>query len=180
MPILRSMPNVELCNHSYTHAYKNHFEKFYADLPGSLEDFRRCQDTIGFTNDIARTPGNNIWRTPNYNQTTFARYKPDVDNIRDSGFVFLGWDAEWRFRSLKLIQNVDQMEQQINEMYDKKENKYPNHCVLLMHDLTFLDATDSTSLHELIKRFKANPLYRFDIATNHPLVQPNATMLAKK
>ncbi|MES2775378.1 MAG: polysaccharide deacetylase family protein [Bacteroidota bacterium] len=172
MPILRQMPNVVLCNHSFTHGYKNAFDKFYADVPGSENDFERCRDTVHFDNPIARCPGNNIWRTPKFSQTTFERYKPASNNIRDSGFVLLGWDAEWRYRSLKLVQSVDQMEKDINDLYEDKENRCSNHCVLLMHDLTFMDAADSTSLQQLIHRFKTNPLYRFDVVTNHPFVKP--------
>lgn len=171
MPELRAMPNVVLCNHGYTHAFKNHFERFYADLPGSVNDFIRSRDTVHFNNPIARTPGNNIWRTPKFEQTTYARYKPAVNNIRDSGFVLVGWDTEWRYRSLKLVQSVDQMQKEINDMYDHGENRAPGHCVLLMHDLTFLDAADSTSLHELIRRFKADGRYRFDVVTRHPFVR---------
>jgi len=174
MPQLRDMPNVVLCNHSYTHAYRNHFDRFYADVPGCLNDFRRCRDSLHLTNNISRTPGNNIWRTPHFNQTTFTRYRPAVDNLRDSGFILLGWDAEWRFRSLKLIQTADQMANEISDMYTStgNPNKVPNHCVLLMHDLTFEDAADSASLHQLIHRFKMDSLYRFDVVTNHPLVKP--------
>lgn len=172
MPLLRSMPNVVLCNHSFTHGYKNHFDQFYADMPGAANDFKRCRDTVHFTNNIARTPGNNIWRTPTFTQTTFERYKPACNNIKDSGFVLLGWDAEWRYRSLKLVQSVDQMEKDIENLYADKENRYPNHCVILMHDLTFADPVDSTSLQQLIHRFKNNPLYRFDVVTNHPYAKP--------
>lgn len=171
MPILKSMSNFVLCNHSYTHAYKNQFEKFYTDLSGSVNDFQRCRDTVNFSNPLARTPGNNIWRTPHFNQTTYERYKPAANNLYDSGFVLFGWDIEWRYRGMKLKQTVDQMEKEIDNMYLHKENRYKNHCVLLMHDITFLDAHDSTQLRELIHRLKTNPIYRFDIATNHPFVK---------
>jgi len=171
MPVLRAMPNVVLCNHSFTHGYKNCFNKFYADIPGSENDFKRCRDTVLFTNQIARTPGNNIWRTPKFTQTTFERYKPACNNIKDSGFILIGWDAEWRYRSTKLVQSVDQMEKDIETLYTDKENRCPNHCVLLMHDLTFNDVADSTNLQQLIHRFKENKLYRFDVVTNHPFVK---------
>ena len=48
MPLLRAMPNVVLCNHGYTHGYKNQFDKFYADVPGTENDFQRCMDTVHF------------------------------------------------------------------------------------------------------------------------------------
>ena len=60
------------------------------------------------------------------------------------------------------------MEKDIENLYADKENRCPNHCVILMHDLTFADPVDSTHLQQLIHRFKNNPLYRFDVVTNHP------------
>lgn len=172
IPELKAMPNAILCNHSYTHAFLNHYEKFYANTTGAIEDFMKCRDSVGLTNNLVRTPGNNIWRTPHFNQTTYKRYKTTADAIEDSGFMVLGWDTEWRFRSSKLVQTTDQMIKEIESMYTLKENKALNHCVLLMHDITFLDAADSTSLRNLIDWVKKNPQYRFDVVTNHPLVKP--------
>ncbi len=169
---LRAMPNVELCNHSYTHGYKNHFEQFYADVTGSEADFKNCADSVGFNNNIVRTPGNNIWRTPMFRQTTYARYKPAADNLADSGFIAMGWDAEWRYRSLKLCQTPDQMVAEIDSLFSKKENRRENHCVLLMHDLTFKDTSDSTHLLTMLTKLKADGRYRFDVASNHPFVKP--------
>ncbi len=170
-PKMRLLPYVVLCNHSDTHAFYNHYEKFYADSAGAVKEFEKCQDSSHFTNNIVRTPGNNIWRTPRFDQTTFARYKKTANAIAADGFNIVGWDTEWRHYKLKLKESVDQMQKEITDMYDQHENKAPNHCVLLTHDLTFLDPVDSSKLVELIERFKANPLYRFDVVTNHPLLK---------
>jgi peptidoglycan-N-acetylglucosamine deacetylase len=171
LQVLKQMPNTAVCNHSYTHAYNNRYERFYKDLNGSVIDFNKCRDSVGFNNPITRTPGNNIWRTPKYSQTTFERYKPAANNISNSGYQIVGWDTEWRHYKNKLKQSVDKMEQEINDMFTNNENRCPNHCVLLTHDMTFLDPLDSAKLHQLIDRFKANPLYRFDVVTNHPYVR---------
>lgn len=170
-PQLKKLPNVVLCNHSDTHAFYNHYEKFYADSAGAVKEFEKCRDSSHFTNNIVRTPGNNIWRTPRFDQTTFARYKKTANAIAKANFKIVGWDTEWRHYKLKLKESVDQMEKEITDMYDLHENKAPNQCVLLMHDLIFLDPVDSSKLVELIERFKKNPLYRFDVVTNHPLLK---------
>lgn len=170
-PQMRLLPNVVLCNHSDTHAFDNHYERFYKDSAGAVKDFERCRDSSHFLNNVVRTPGNNIWRTPGFDQTTYARYKKTANAIASAGFTIVGWDTEWRHRKLILKESVDQMEKEITDMYDQHENKAPNHCVLLTHDLTFLDPVDSSKLVELIERFKANPLYRFDVVTNHPLLK---------
>lgn len=171
LEVLRAMPNVELCNHSYTHAYKNHFESFYKKVDEVVADFIRCRDTVLFNNNIVRTPGNNIWRTPSYQHTSIQRYKPAADAIADSGFMVMGWDTEWRYKNLKLVQEPDRMAEEIDSMFVHNKNRFQKHCVLLMHDLTFKDAQDSTNLVALLQRLKADGRYRFDVASTHPLLR---------
>lgn len=170
MPQLRKMPNVVLCNHSYTHAFEGKYETFYRNIPVCVNDFVRCRDSVHFTNNITRTPGNNIWRTPKFNQTTYSRYKRVMDSVYKAGFTLFGWDVEWRFKGLALRQTEPQMKKEIDAMFTNHENRMPNHCVMLMHDIVFMDSKDSSSLVALIKDIKADPRYRFDVATHHPYI----------
>jgi peptidoglycan/xylan/chitin deacetylase (PgdA/CDA1 family) len=171
MPQLRKMPNVVICNHSYTHAFEGHYETFYREIGKCVNDFERCRDSVHFNNNITRTPGNNIWRTPKFNQTTYPRYKPVMDSIHNAGFTLFGWDVEWRFKGLALRQTEPQMKKEIDAMFTNHDNRMPNHCVLLMHDIIFMDSKDSTSLVQLLRDIKADPRYRFDLATNHPYIK---------
>jgi hypothetical protein len=171
MPQLRKMPNVVICNHSYTHAFEGHYESFYRQIGKCVNDFERCRDSVHFTNNITRTPGNNIWRTPKFNQTTYPRYKSVMDSIHKAGFTLFGWDVEWRFKGLALRQTEPQMKKEIDAMFTNHDNRMPNHCVLLMHDIIFMDKQDSTSLVQLLRDIKADPRYRFDVATNHPYIK---------
>lgn len=50
-----------VANHSYTHAFRNHFYKFYGDPNGAFQDFIRCQDSLQFSNLYIRLPGNPSW-----------------------------------------------------------------------------------------------------------------------
>jgi peptidoglycan/xylan/chitin deacetylase (PgdA/CDA1 family) len=171
LEVLRAMPKVELCNHSFTHAYRNHFELFYRKVDAVVADFIKCRNEIGFNNNIVRTPGNNIWRTPKFQATTLERYKPAANAIADSGFMVMGWDTEWRSKGLKLTQEPMGMAQEIDSMFVYNRNRFPKHCVLLMHDLTFRDSQDSTNLVMLLQHLKADGRYRFDVASSHPLLR---------
>ena len=59
----------EIANHSFTHAFKNKFAKFYQIPDSVLNDFKRCADSLHLTANIIRTPGRNIWRTGLINRT---------------------------------------------------------------------------------------------------------------
>ncbi len=63
------------------------------------------------------------------------------------------------------------MEKDIENLYADKENRCTNHCLILMHELTFADPVDSTNLQQLIHRFKNNLLYRFIVIITHPDVK---------
>ncbi len=169
---LRKMPNVELTNHTYTHGYLNHYDKFYRDSIGCLADIRKCQDSINFTNNIVRTPGNNIWRTASYSQTSLKRYKSTADYLYTKDIRILGWDAEWKYyRGNRLMQSAEKMKGEIDQMFTANQNHSKNDCVLLMHDLNYLDAADSTSLVKFLQIVKADTTYRFDITSNHPFLK---------
>jgi peptidoglycan-N-acetylglucosamine deacetylase len=169
---LRNMPNVELANHSYTHGYSNHYDRFYRDSVGCLADFNKCVDSIGFKSNVVRTPGNNIWRTTQFKQTSLKRYTATANYLFKNGYRILGWDVEWRYlRGNRLLQTSNNLKLEIDNMFATNQNHSTNNCVLLMHDLNYLDAKDSTSLVNFIQLVKADTLYRFDIVANHPFIK---------
>lgn len=59
---LKIAEQIEICNHSYTHAGHNHYEKFYETPDSVVADFQRTQDSLDLKNNIVRTPGRNAWR----------------------------------------------------------------------------------------------------------------------
>jgi peptidoglycan-N-acetylglucosamine deacetylase len=159
---------IEICNHSFTHAYRNHYEKFYASPVGVIEDFKKAADSGEYKNNIVRCPGNNIWLTPKITHYTYKRYKRAADSLHQSGYNIMGWDCEWRHYKQKLKQSTPQMYIEMDSMLRNNETLTPNHLVLLTHDMTFVDPVDSAQLHELVKMLKSNPLIRFDLVSHYP------------
>lgn len=58
---LRIAEQIEICNHSYTHAH-NKYDKFYQSPDSVVADFQLAHDSLDLKNNIVRTPGRNTWR----------------------------------------------------------------------------------------------------------------------
>lgn len=168
MQRLRSNRLFELCNHSYSHAYRNRFEKFYASPDGVVADFNKAQDSMQFLNNIVRTPGNNMWRTEYFIQNTMKRYIPAAEALAQARYRLAGWDVEWMHYKQKLKQSPEEIKQEIDNAFAKSLNRANGHCVLLMHDATFHDAEDSTALAKLIHMVQADTTYRMSVMSRHP------------
>jgi len=69
---LQAAKNIELCNHSYSHAH-SHYQKYYQYPDSVVHDFERTKDSLQLTNNIARTPGRNIWRTDSLRYTDLKK-----------------------------------------------------------------------------------------------------------
>jgi peptidoglycan-N-acetylglucosamine deacetylase len=159
----------EIANHSYTHAFKNKFAKFYTLPDSAIKDFIRCADSMHLTANIIRTPGRNIWRTANITSTDIKTSKPAADSLFAGGFTAIGWDLEWHYdNQLKLHNTSDEMLQQVDSMFAHAKTKTPNHLVLLAHDQVYEDAADSTELHQFIIKLKAKDEYNFKMVSKYP------------
>ena len=167
--------NIELANHSYTHACHNNYREFYSNADTVTKDFKRCADSLRFSNNIVRTPGRNIWRTGTITSTDIKSSTIAADSIKQKGFLALGWDAEWHFTSdQRLVQSDSIMAQQIDSLFAKNATKSKNALVLLAHDRSFLSPADSSSLHNFIKRMKAKKEYDFETVSRYPNISINA------
>lgn len=170
---LRNTPDVMLCNHSYTHGLRNRYEFFYNHPDTVLHDFQRNQDSLHFTNKLSRTPGSNIWRLPTVQGDYFKRRNSAANKLYDNGFELVGWDWEWTYNSrLELKQTAEQLYTQIEGVFNNpKGTKMPGHLVLLAHDHTFTDSTDSARLRTFIKMIKANGKYRLALLDEYPVTK---------
>jgi peptidoglycan-N-acetylglucosamine deacetylase len=164
--------NIELCNHSYTHAH-NQFAKFYTSPAAVVADFRRCADSLQLGNRIARTPGRNIWRTAADTVTDLDKTKPAADSVRQNGFALLGWDLEWHYTppNLLLRETAQQMLQQIDSLLAHGKTRQPGHLVLLAHDQTFEDPKDAASLRWLIGQLQQRKDYELVKVGSYPGVR---------
>jgi peptidoglycan-N-acetylglucosamine deacetylase len=166
---LQQCENIEICNHSYTHAH-NQFVQFYSSPMGVVNDFERCSDSLRLKNNIARTPGRNIWRTAGVNVTDLDKTKPAVDSVWRYSFTLVGWDVEWHYTppNLLLKESADMMLQRIDSLLANGNTMYKDHIVLLAHDQTFADSKDSAALRHLVQQLKLRSDYELEKISNYP------------
>jgi peptidoglycan/xylan/chitin deacetylase (PgdA/CDA1 family) len=161
---------VQLCNHSYTHAWHNHFDKFYEHPDSVVKDFQHCRDSLGLQNNIVRTPGRNSWRIDTLQCTDLRKSISAIDSLQLSGFIVIGWDLEWHYnpKDLTLESNEDELLEQIDSLFSKGKTKSPAHLVILAHDQVYADPDDSAELHRLIKKLKMRQEYSLELVGHYP------------
>lgn len=159
----------EIANHSYTHAFGNRFEKFYAVPDSAVKDFIRCADSLHLTTRIIRTPGRNIWRTDSTSCTDIKTSAAAADSLRQNGFKALGWDLEWHFdENQRLVQTTEEMISQVDSVFAKNKTKITDHLVLLAHDQVYANSQDSASLQQFINKLKEKDEYDFEQVSKYP------------
>jgi len=163
---------IELCNHSYTHAH-NKFAHFYSTPTSVVNDFVRCKDSLRLANNIARTPGRNIWRTSNLTITDIDKTQQAADSVKQSGFTLVGWDVEWHYTppNLLLRESADEMLRQIDSLLATGNTRVKGHLVLLAHDQTFEDQKDAASLRYLIQQLQQRSDYELEKISAYPGVK---------
>ena len=167
---LRIAQQVEICNHSYTHAWHNKFEKFYESPDSVISDFQRAHDSLDLKNNIVRTPGRNTWRIDSLQYTDLKKSKAAVDSLQKAGFIVMGWDLEWHYdhKDLTVKNSADELLKQIDSVFNNKKTKSPEHLVLLAHDQVYGKTKDSAELRQLIQKLKLKDEYELSIASGYP------------
>jgi peptidoglycan-N-acetylglucosamine deacetylase len=159
----------EIANHSFTHAFKNKYVKFYQVPDSAVKDFKRCADSLQLTANIIRTPGRNIWRTALIKSTDIKSSAAAADSLFANGFIEVGWDLEWHYDDrFKLKNSSDEMMLQVDSMFTHAKTKTPDHLVLLAHDQVYEDPCDSTELRQFIIKLKAKNEYNFEPVSRYP------------
>ena len=167
---LKIAEQIEICNHSFTHAAHNHYEKFYETPDSVIADFQRAQDSLQLKNNIVRTPGRNAWRIDSLQFTDLKKSKAAIDSLQQAGFTVMGWDLEWHFDSkeLTVMNNSDDLLKQIDSVFNNKRTRSPENLVLLAHDQVYQKAKDSTELRQLIQKLKLKEEYELSVASGYP------------
>jgi len=167
---LQTTEGIEICNHSYTHANHNHFEKFYQSPDSVVSDFQRSQDSLQLKNNIVRTPGRNAWRIDSLQFTDLKKSKAAVDSLQNAGFIVMGWDLEWHYdpKELSVMNTSDDLLKQIDSVFTNNKTKSPENLVLLAHDQVYKKAKDSTELRQLIQKLKLKEEYELSLVSSYP------------
>ena len=166
---LRIAEQIEICNHSYTHA-DNKYDKFYQSPDSVVADFQRAHDSLDLKNNIVRTPGRNTWRIDSIQYTDLKKSKAAVDSLQKAGFIVMGWDLEWHYdhKELTVKNSADDLIKQIDSIFNNKKTKSPEHLVLLAHDQVYGKTKDSAELRQLIQKLKLKDEYELSIASSYP------------
>lgn len=169
---LKMAKQIEICNHSYTHAH-NQYQDFYSQPDSVVNDFKRSQDSLQLDNNICRTPGRNSWRIDTLQYTDLKKSKVAVDSLQKAGFAIMGWDLEWHFnpKDLSLQNTADDLLRQIDSVFAHHKTRTPERLVLLAHDQVYADANDSIELHNFIRMLKLNEDYELELVSNYPGVK---------
>jgi peptidoglycan/xylan/chitin deacetylase (PgdA/CDA1 family) len=167
---LQMATQIEICNHSYTHALHNKFETFYESADTVVADFQRAQDSLDLKNNIVRTPGRNAWRIDSLQFTDLKKSKAAVDSLQKAGFIVMGWDLEWHYdhKELTVKNSADDLLRQIDSVFNNKKTKSPEHLVLLAHDQVYGKTKDSAELRQLIQKLKLKEEYELSLVTSYP------------
>jgi peptidoglycan/xylan/chitin deacetylase (PgdA/CDA1 family) len=178
---LSTAENIEICSHSYTHAWHNKFNQFYNNPDSMVKDFKRAQDSLKLDNNVVRTPGRNTWRIDSLHYTDLKASKAAVDSLQKAGFVVLGWDLEWHYdpKTLTVKNTADELINNVDSVFNNKKTKNPDNLVLLAHDQVYNKSADSLQLHDFIKKLKAKDEYELSLVSGYPGIVKTDTLKIK-
>ncbi|MFC4687202.1 polysaccharide deacetylase family protein [Epilithonimonas pallida] len=161
---------VELANHSYSHA-ENKYSEFYKNPEKVVHDFDRAKDSIKFKNKYARTPGRNIWRTSNINNTDIKSSKTAADELQRAGYVLVGWDLEWKpDNTMKLKGSHQQMAKRVDSIFFNDLEKTSRHLVFLTHDQYLQDDDSVKELDLFISGLQNSNRFEFRKISDYPKI----------
>ena len=178
---LQSAKNIELCNHSYSHALHNRYAKFYKNPCEVVKDVERTKEKLLPDDEIVRTPGRNSWRIDSMHFTDNKKSKVAIDSLQKAGFIVVGWDLEWHFDPKKLIvkNTADQLLAQVDSIFSCGRTRTPGNLVLLAHDQAYRTKEDSLQLREFVQKLKEKDEYELSLLNSYPgiarIIQPAKT-----
>lgn len=177
---LQRAGNIELCNHSYTHAH-NRYDRFYQRPDTVVKDMELTKEKLLPGNNIVRAPGRNSWRIDSLHYTDIRKSKAAMDSLQKAGFVVVGWDLEWHYdpKTLVVKTSADEMLRQVDSAFAKARMRTSGHLVVLAHDQAYQKPEDSLQLRQFIRRLKQNEEYELSLVSYYPGVKPTDDTMKK-
>jgi len=172
--------NIELCNHSYTHAH-NHYQKFYTNPEDVVKDVELTKEKLLPENSIVRAPGRNCWRIDSLHFTDIKKSKAAIDSLQSAGFIVMGWDLEWHYdpKTFILKTTADEMLKQVDSFFAKNKTKTEDNLVILAHDQVYKSSEDSLQLREFVQKLKQNENYELSMVSSYPAIRKNDSLKSK-
>lgn len=169
---LKAAENIEICNHSYTHAH-NRYDHFY-ELPETVvKDMEKTKEILLPATNIVRAPGRNSWRIDSLQYTDIKKSKLAMDSLQKAGFLVMGWDLEWHYdpKTFQVQNSADEMLTMIDSAFAQKRMRYPNNLVLLAHDQVYHSSADSLQLRTFIQKLKSRDDYELSLVSAYPAIR---------
>jgi len=172
--------NIQLCNHSYTHAH-NKYQKFYEQPEEVVKDVEMTKEKCLPDNYIVRAPGRNAWRIDSLHFTDIQKSKAAIDSLQSAGFIVMGWDLEWHYdpKTLILKTSADEMLHQVDSMFARNKTKLRDNLVLLAHDQVYKSSADSQQLREFVQKIKLKDDYELSTVNSYPAIASRDSMRSK-
>ena len=174
---LKAADNIEICNHSYTHA-RNRYDRFY-ELPETVvKDMEKTKDSLLPGTNIVRAPGRNSWRIDSLQYTDIKKSKLAMDSLQKAGFIVMGWDLEWHYdpKTFQVKNTADEMLTMIDSAFAQKRMRYPNNLVVLAHDQVYHSAADSLQLRTFIQKLKSRDDYELALVSAYPAIRKHQSV----
>ena len=170
---LKTNPLFRIYNHTYSHAFKNHYASFYKQPEKVWEDILKNKEVLGIQSNITRLPGNNVWITPQFHRKGTKQIMPTVEFLEMKNTEYVtGWNVEWHFNnSTHRVPYVTTLLKDIDEELQTKR-KFPNDIVILAHDFMFSQPEDAQKLDSLIVYLKNQGNVDFKLIEEHPALKP--------
>ncbi len=164
---MKRSPYIEVCNHSYSHAYGK-YQNFYSRPESAAQDIINNEDKLGLLTKIVRMPGRDIWATDSIKRGWSQTGGKTASILLEKGFKIYGWDMEWEHYGNTLPkQKPSQIVALIDSMFDRKKTFTPNHLVFLGHDEMLAKEKGRQDLREIIETLKQRG-YIFEFISNYP------------
>jgi peptidoglycan/xylan/chitin deacetylase (PgdA/CDA1 family) len=162
-------PYIDEYNHSFSHA-KNHYERFYMNTKGAVDDIKKNQQFLKLHYKIVRLPGRNMWRTDGRKRDDEKNGSLVADGLQALGYKVVGWDVEWEHKGKTGApkQTVAQMLQEIKTRCEKGSVFTKNNIVVLLHDEMFQKKWEESELKQLIDALRSDGQYEFEQIRFYP------------
>lgn len=165
---VRHSPWLETGNHSFSHANEKYY-LYYRNPSEVVEDFQKNQDSLGFTNNLARLPGRNVWRTGSRSRDDLPDSKAIADSLFAKGYKVIGWDIEWNYSGTNLLlEPADDFIFRIRQCIRYNRSFTPQHIVILCHDPVLEKQENEAILHDFITKIRKAGNFRFRFLSEYP------------
>lgn len=164
-----SYPKFLLANHSWSHAFRNQYSKFFAMPDSAIHDFLYNDSCFHFKDKIIRLPSSNSWVMAGENKGPASAIAVR-EGLAQIGYCVIGWDVEWKLMKGKNSgQGAEEMVREVNRKLDDSTTNAPDAIVILSHDRYFKEPAEVDSLNKFISLLKADPRNVFETIDHYPV-----------